>query len=558
MASTDDEPNKPSAIYDSSPSEPLLSKPYPSPSIEENQNDLIESEQNNYPQITFNYGPRHFQDLPFMFLFILFVLSTFAFGIFSVAHRNPNSSNVSSFVYDSNTSSCVKESLTSPHPEFYQILTFPSFSNYASSSHLWRDLTWTLVITFVLSVPFVLGLLWLLRHYAKQIVYVSLPFFVVIPIFFNVFWFVACTVSSSCSGAFPLAYRILVLVFIFLIIAIIVWIIVANWHRIGLTVDIIEVASYALARNLGLFGVLPCLTLGLLAYFVPIVVFLVFALHNGKIEPHVSKGSTEGYSCVWKQDSWVPAYYTLAIVTMLWSAAVMVEAQVYVISGTIAQWYFSKDDSTRKRSIRSSLRNAFGPSFGTVCFSGLIIAAVRVVRASVDSARREDAPTGIMNLMLRCCVNALLSAVDFVNKFTINFVAITGEGYCSGAKMTYELLKRNLLSPVFVETVSTRILGGIIFVLSAVYAIVVCAILKAASNLGVDSYLVAVLAWVLLIVVLGFFVHVLENVIDTVYVCYAIDRDRGEVFKQDVHEVYVHLPISRDSRPSLATRTPFV
>lgn len=95
------------------------------------------------------------------------------------------------------------------------------------------------------------------------------------------------------------------------------------------------------------------------------------------------------------------------------------------------------------------------------------------MRAAVDSARREDALPGIVNLALRCCVNALLSAVDFLNKFTINFAAITGEAYCSSAKMTYELLKRNLLSAVFVETVSTRILAGTIFVLSAIYAIMV-------------------------------------------------------------------------------------
>ena len=83
-----------------------------------------------------------------------------------------------------------------------------------------------------------------------------------------------------------------------------------------------------------------------------------------------------------------------------------------------------------------------------------------------------------------------------------------------------------------------------------------CVILMAVSDLGVDAYFVAALAWVLLILVLAFFVHVLDNVIDTVYVCYAIDRDRGEVCKQDVHEVYVHLPISRNHRPSsMITRT---
>ena len=52
-------------------------------------------------------------------------------------------------------------------------------------------------------------------------------------------------------------------------------------------------------------------------------------------------------------------------------------------------------------------------------------------------------------------------------------------------------------------------------------------------------------------VVLGFFVHLLDNVIDTIYVCYAIDRDRGEVCKAEVHDVYVQLPISRSHRTPL-------
>ncbi|GAB2240436.1 hypothetical protein Droror1_Dr00020954 [Drosera rotundifolia] len=83
----------------------------------------------------------------------------------------------------------------------------------------------------------------------------------------------------------------------------------------------------------------------------------------------------------------------------------------------------------------------------------------------------------------------------------------------------------------------------------------VCAITNAASDLGIYSYYVGLLTLLLLLVVLGFFAHLLDNVIDTVYVCYAIDRDRGDVSKPDVHEVYVHLPISRSQRSSLISRT---
>ena len=70
------------------------------------------------------------------------------------------------------------------------------------------------------------------------------------------------------------------------------------------------------------------------------------------------------------------------------------------------------------------------------------------------------------------------------------------------------------------------------------------------------SYVVAVLAWVLLIIVLGSFVNVLDNVIETVYICYAIDSDRGEVYRPEVHEVYALLPSSRNHRSSIDPATP--
>ncbi|XP_009789825.1 uncharacterized protein [Nicotiana sylvestris] len=537
---TSEDPNKLSSTIVDPTTQPLLT-PHNYPG----QSSLDPEDQTQFLQISYNFGPRPFKDLPFLILFALLVLSTFGFGIFASVHKNPHHSQVSSFTYNFTSSSCTLQSSSSSN-NFFEL--------YSSDSSFLKSLIWTLVVTLVLSIPFVLFVLFLLKRYTKQIVYASLPFFVIVPVFLDIYWFVACTVSSKCSEDFPLAYRILVLVFVLLLIGLLVWIFVANWHRIELTIKIIGVASYALSRNLGLFGVLPTLTLGLLVYYAPIVVFLVFARFNGEVVPKEKNGD---YYCVWKQDKWVPAYYTFAILTMLWSATAMIEAQVYVISGTIAQWYFSKDESGPKKSMRSALRHAFGPSSGTVCFSGLLICVVRMVRAMVDNARQED--SGIVNLILRFCANTLLSAVEFVNKFTINFAAITGEAYCTSARMTYELLKRNLLSPVFVETVSTRILAGIIFVLSTIYAILVFVVVRAASHLGVEAYLIAALAWLLLMVVLGFFVHVLDNVIDTVYVCYAVDRDRGEVCKQEVHDVYVHLPISRGhSSAAYGARSPLV
>lgn len=99
---------------------------------------------------------------------------------------------------------------------------------------------------------------------------------------------------------------------------------------------------------------LPGLTVGFLINVGLVSVFLVFARFNGSIEPMV--GADGKYYCEWRQEGWVPAYFALAIVTLVWTAASMVEAQVFVISGTIAQWYFCKEGVKPRRSIRTSLR----------------------------------------------------------------------------------------------------------------------------------------------------------------------------------------------------------
>ncbi|KAH9316719.1 hypothetical protein KI387_025346 [Taxus chinensis] len=195
------------------------------------------------------------------------------------------------------------------------------------------------------------------------------------------------------------------------------------------------------------------------------------------------------------------------------------------------------------------------PSFGTVCFSGLVFAAVQMARAALEKAahsKHTRSSQGIISAVLGCCVNFLLSAIDFVNKFTINVTAMTGGNYCSSAKLAYELLKRNLLSVVVVETISTRLLFGIFLVVSLAYAIMVWGVLKAATSLGRDAYLVTALAWLLLFVVLGLFVHVLDNVINAVYICYAADKDTASVSKAKVHSVYNMLPVSRNDTSSLA------
>jgi uncharacterized membrane protein len=80
-------------------------------------------------------------------------------------------------------------------------------------------------------------------------------------------------------------------------------------------------------------------------------------------------------------------------------------------------------------------------------------------------------------------------------------------------------------------------------------------VLSLLTDLARDEMLVvSVLSWMIVFFVLVLFVRVLSNIVDTVYICYAMDRDQGVASKPEIHDVLVLLPASRDENPSLAVR----
>ena len=81
-----------------------------------------------------------------------------------------------------------------------------------------------------------------------------------------------------------------------------------------------------------------------------------------------------------------------------------------------------------------------------------------------------------------------------------------------------------------------------------------CAILRAATDSGGAAYYITFFAWLLLFIIFILFNEVVDNIVDTVYICYAMDKDSGAVSQVEVHDIYLMLPVSRDQSPALAVQ----
>lgn len=59
-----------------------------------------------------------------------------------------------------------------------------------------------------------------------------------------------------------------------------------------------------------------------------------------------------------------------------------------------------------------------------------------------------------------------------------------------------------------------------------------------------EAAILGVLAFVMALVVLLFFGSVMLNIVDAVFVCYALDRDTQTVSHPDVHDVFSQVRLS--------------
>ena len=390
----------------------------------------------------------------------------------------------------------------------------------------------------------------------------------------------ALTTSSGGSGGSGTAG--IVLLVLTALTAFVFWL----WRReIELVARLLAVSAKSLQDNPHVITAVVFLKVCLLCVLIPAGAFITAAYMNGEVtmNPEAIRvdegaqtcvlrksssefddvgGGTAGDEtpcCMWRADGWVSAYIVLAALFALWSVTLAFEARLYTVGGVVAQWYFAPSGTSNfKGTTLSSLRNAAGPSFGSLCFGSLVLTAVAIAREMNRNARRDASRQGggafaVMMCLLSSCLDCVYALIEYVSKFATIQCAITGAAFCDAARSVSQLLANNFLSAYGVWWLPGTIMSTASFLLSVAYGFVVGITSYAAwsssssphPNAGAEAVLLGVIACVLAMIVLQFCVSVLLNVVDAVFVCYAMDLDRQLSSKPDVHEVFTAVKLKR-------------
>lgn len=330
-------------------------------------------------------------------------------------------------------------------------------------------------------------------------------------------------------------------------------------QQLNLVVQLMGISGQGLRENLGLIGTSILIQLVLAVMTIPLYLALVSAVTNGHVVANsdrvgikdgtcVDKDDQNVLCCAWQMDNHVGPIIAVTLFTVLWTSFIFNEIKTFTVSGTIAQWYFAPvfaDPKTNKGRIGRSLKAALGPSFGSLCFGALVLTAISMMRSALEELKKQAKK----NVFLYCLVvmfQYLLIIVELITKFATVNLAITGQSFMDAGRSVTAMLKRNFMDTFGVWYLPPLILNMsalAIAVIWGVFIFFVSANTYSDMQMGTSyATVLAILAFVPCFIILSFFISLLLNIIDAVFICYGLDRDRQTCSRVEVHQVYSQLP----------------
>jgi hypothetical protein len=538
----------------------------------EDDEDLDLLENDEAASAVFNYSPRPKTDRTFASVFLLITISCFLLGTVVVSNTNAKAFaqrtsedvlfSTNCEAYRASSSSPTSRLLLSNKDEFKD--TNDDLDDVFDGDDFWQSSHAWLLLAIVSAVALGVTFLYGFQYHASKATWGIIGFKLLSSFSFSLYMFAEGFVFGGC---------------LFLLVTLILARVFYLWREeIALVNRLLQTAATALSDQKHTLTA----TIGINMFvsmfvFIPFIFFMSYAWMHGKIGAnrfamtHPSDGSKcidrrsyddyvasrdEGATgdmsayvyevncCEWQTDSWVKPFVGLLFFSLLWTSSVAVCLRLFTIGGSTAQWYFAPSGTTAfKGTVKRSLSHGLKSQFGTICFGGLIMSIVDMVRNMFEKAQREHRKNAAMAALM-CCVNLLWQCfaeiIGFISKFAIVYAAISGDAFCDSARKVTTILQNNMLSTFAVWWLPPMILRTTAFIVSVVFGVVFG---LSSSNYfddesrSVEVVFLGVFCFLISLTILNFCLTVLLDVVDAVYLCYAVDKDLQMLTKPEIHDV---------------------
>lgn len=293
--------------------------------------------------------------------------------------------------------------------------------------------------------------------------------------------------------------------------------------RVALTISLFHVAGKVFI-HLPLLAVQPFWTfLCLMLFWVYWIAVLLFL---GTAGTSVKNNST---NLVEYQMSG-PLQYTVwyHAVGLIWISEFILAFQQMTIAGAVVTYYFTRNKSKMPATpILSAMMRTIRYHLGTIAKGSFIITLVKIPRLILTYIHsqlkgKENACARCMLKACVCCLWCLEKCLAYLNQNAYTATAINSTSFCTSARDAFVILVENALRVAAINTVGDFVLflGKVLIVSCTAFAGVLALNYQREYTVWVLPLLIVSLFAFL---VAHCFLSVFENVVDVLFLCFAID-----------------------------------
>jgi len=489
-----------------------------------------------------NLAKRKTTDGVFAALFGLFSAVAVGFGVYGAKNNNINEL----------VNNIPKQCSTSPPPmsgaarrALLAVVASTSSDPDASADlsiiaqHAWYLLPVVLLLLIV-------GLLMIhgLRHCARPFVYASMA---MIPI--SLLASAAAVQASGVENSSPS----IILVAFALFYCLMLW---CARDGLKLCAALLEQAAIVLMKHPSLILVGALLMLGFLLVLAAGAFAVLALLSYGHWSVRTDPVTGDSV-CSWDIED-VGVYGASVVgLALLWASLLTFTMRFFIVSLVTACWYFdnaggavdapsgaaSGFGEARRAPVTTASKLAFTRSFGTLCFSSLVLTICQILKAMARQAQSRT--NNLFVCLVACCLRCIINVIEFLNKFAVAMHAITGDDFCASGRQVTAMLSRHGLNAWFCDRISAFVLSTAAFAFAvlgggASYIAVFYTLSDQPSDEAdkrIVSSVFATTAFIIGWFILTFCASIILNIVDAAYTCLALDMDAGAP----------HMPPMRDA-----------
>ncbi|KAH6592892.1 hypothetical protein BASA50_007730 [Batrachochytrium salamandrivorans] len=404
----------------------------------------------------------------------------------------------------------------------------------------------TIILLTLVSV--IVGAIWLatLSHFARPIIYftaVAIPSSILLVS--TITLFVSLSASYTQKTPDTLSEIQAMIVIAFFGIAIAVWLGMYIWRRrsmVDTMTHIIELSCDILHLNPSLFGLSVAL---MVAHALFSAIWLVlfsrlFLVGSITVDPS-GDVSTPGFV----PSKNTPMIAVFFVVMYFWTSAIFQNLEKTTVASVVGGWYFQDlADSPTHDSDQTwrNFKHVSTRSFGPIAFASLVLGAIQAIKYLISKIRNRASRGSSFMRYLLSCLSLVSNLIDDLSGYALVNTGLTGDSFMDSAYSCTRLFRRNLILGLVTQSVAKIIgvLGRALVAATIGLAVFWGTVNRTSAGVGTggNEWVVAGVSTIVPYYVMGVLTRVVENTIDSTFICYLIDLDTNSCHCEGAHRIF--------------------